>query len=177
MNTVTASGPVVSSAEGVDHVELALVNGGPRLAAITAAVALRRAEALDVSASMLVAHGELPEEASELERELFDVVRQTSATSARDAVVQSAGSATARRLIARLTDAGMLRDEDAARRLRSMVWALVFCWLVALALLALILAGDALALASLSAGVFSAAAAAWWLHARGGRTTGAGHAC
>lgn len=174
MSTLVASGARVAPAEGIDRVELALLNGGPKLASIAAAVALQRSGALVLRDDVLVAEGELPDDASQLERELFEMVRDAPTISPKDALWRAAQSASADRAVIWLATAGLLRDEHAVRRLRLCVAGSVLAGLLALSLLALNMSDGRIALALLGAGAVVATIVAWWLATRGGRTTGAG---
>ena len=180
MSTLTANPAVRSTVVDLDHVELALVNGGPRLAVITALTALQRAEAVHVrevhgTEDAFVASGQLPDGASELERELLEIGRQTPPVPACDLLRRATDSPSLRRTETRLVAAGLLRDEDGVRRLRGLVAASVLAALVALALLVVVLR-TASAFVLLGAGVVGAAAAVWWLHVCGRRTTSKGRA-
>lgn len=60
----------------LDEVELAASNSGWQLAVIAAITALRRSHVMQTTEGTLVANGPLVEDACELERELFETVRQ-----------------------------------------------------------------------------------------------------
>ena len=180
MSTLTADPAGRSTVADLDHVELALVNGGARLAVITALAALRRAEAVHVSEvhgteDAFVASGQLADAASALERELLEIGSQTPPVPACDVLRRAADSPSLRHTEARLITAGLLRDEDRVWRLRGFVAAPVLAALVALVLLVLVLR-NVPALVLLGAGVVGAGAAVSWLHVCGRRTTSQGRA-
>ena len=180
MSTPAAGAAAHSTVVDLDDIELALVNGGPPLAVITALTALRRAEAVQVgelhgTRDAFVATGQLPDAASELERELLELGRQTPPVPACDVLRRATDSPSLARTVPRLVAAGLLRDEDDARRLRGLVAASVLAALMALVLLALLLR-NASAFVLLGAGVVGAAAAVWWLHVCGRRATSKGRA-
>ena len=131
------SQPVEPPAVGrLDEVELAAINGGPQLAVITAATALRRSHVAQTPEGTLVANGPLVDDACELERELFEVVRETPDRPASALVAGAAESDTVKRLMARLEAMGLRLGDDAQRKLLVVGWcagALAFMGLLGLA--------------------------------------------
>ena len=180
MSTLTATAAPRPTGAELDHVELALVNGGPRLAVITALTVLRDAEAVHVSEvhraeDAFVASGQLPDAASELERELLEIGREDPPVAARDVLRRATESPSLSGSEARLVAAGLLRDEDGVSRLRRRFVASVLVALAALVLLAVSLRNIS-ALVLVGVGVVGAAAAARWLHVCGRRATSTGRA-
>lgn len=98
--------PVATQPELTD-VELGALNGGPRLAVITAATELRRSCVMHTREGTLVANGPLANGAGELECELFVAVRRGSGTPAPLLLRNAAESATVDRLITNLERAGL----------------------------------------------------------------------
>ena len=105
--------PEADDTVDLTDVELAALNGGPQLAAITAATALRRSHVTSTPDGTLVAQGPLADDAGQLERELFDTLRQSPASPAKTLVDNAARGATVQRIVTRLTDAGLRLGDDA----------------------------------------------------------------
>lgn len=121
--------------------QLAMLSDGPRLAITSAAAQLRRDGLLEVDASSgrLTATGAVDSPVDPLERAVFDAVRRDPAITAHALRAEVAESDPVRSMTARLTDVGLLLDEQQSRPLRRL-------WFVGAALAALgsawILAGS-----------------------------------
>ena len=107
------SQPEADDTVDLTDVELAALNGGPQLAAITAATALRRSHVTSTADGTLVAQGPLADDAGQLERELFDTLGQSPASPAKTLVDNAARGATVERIVTRLTEAGLRLGDDA----------------------------------------------------------------
>jgi uncharacterized protein (TIGR04222 family) len=156
--------------------KMALLNGGPQLAITTAATKLHQEGVLaegDEPRTHVVA-GPLNPGADPLERAVFDSVRPEPGISTELLRGELADSDPIRWMTTELRDAGLLLDEDAARRLR---WLWVWGALIALLGAARIVAGlehDA-AIGYLTIMVVAVVAATIWLIRRRTTMTARGH--
>lgn len=117
-----ALGPRADAIDAVelDEHELAMLNGGPDLA-ITSAAAKLRPNLVALPGRpprTFIASGRLDPHAPELEHELLGAVRRTHGISAPDLLRELADCEPVRRIVARLTEAGLLQDGSAVSRLR-----------------------------------------------------------
>jgi uncharacterized protein (TIGR04222 family) len=150
---------------GLDIVELAALTGGRERAAIAALAAPRRSHVRTGPGATMVAGGPLADDATELERELFEAMR--AAPSASPLVLAGARGAAVERILERLRAAGLLLDARAVLVMH-LLWG-VSAVLVGAGAIAVIerlehhtlvntVASPAAALAA------AAAALLWWIH-------------
>ncbi|HEY0344181.1 MAG TPA: TIGR04222 domain-containing membrane protein [Solirubrobacteraceae bacterium] len=104
----------------IDLYKLALLNGGPQLAVTTAATKLHQDGVLaeGIAPRTHVVAGSLDPEAEPLERAVFESVRREPAISTELLRLELADSEPIERLASELRSAGLLLEDDAARRLR-----------------------------------------------------------
>lgn len=102
--------------------KLATLSGGPQLAITTGATKLRQEGYLREGDEprTLVAQGQLPAGADPIEREVFGSVHRSPGISAHALRRDVAGSEPVKRLVEELTQAGLVIEESAAKRLRAL---------------------------------------------------------
>lgn len=101
--------------------ELAAINGGAELVAITAVTELRRSHVAPTLEGGLVAHGPLADGAGPLERELFEAVSRDPGKPAGAVVADAARGVTVQRIVERVTDEGLRLDAHAIFQL-TVLW-------------------------------------------------------
>jgi uncharacterized protein (TIGR04222 family) len=144
--------------------KMALLNGGPQLAITTAATTLHQEGVLAQGSEPRthVVAGTLDRQADRLERAVFDSVRAEPGISTELLRLELAGSDPIQVLERELREAGLLLEDDAARRLRRLwVWGALVA-LIGVAAIVAGLGGDATVI-YLAIMVAGAVAATGWL--------------
>lgn len=101
----------------LDDVDVAALNGGPQLAVIAAAAGLRRGNVEATEGGRLIATDPLADDACELRCEIFETLVASPAEPAAELLADAAEGPAARRVVARLQEAGLLLDEAAEQRM------------------------------------------------------------
>lgn len=158
-------------------VEIAALNGGARLAVVTALTALRADHVTVTADGGLVAGHPPPVDAGEVEAELFEAVRRAPERRGAEVVDEAVDGAAVQRVLTKLVGDGLLLDERAAARMRVLwlraVW-LATCGAAGLAALAAAGTGEPHARAAIAGTVLSMVCVACWIGRRRSGPTAAG---
>lgn len=113
--------PGLRDAAALSDVELALLNGGPELAALTAATRLRHRSSADLPGVATTDLAPLADTADGLERELFEALRDAPGRPAAVVLAELAAGDAVVWMQAALQRVGLLRDGTPTRRGRRLI--------------------------------------------------------